>query len=149
MSPELPNGAAVLSHAIGSNDAPRNRRRLASLSVWRRLTFERGFFERRLIGQFVIMDSEIVNQDGRLRASHFDCQRPHLYRAYAPVLRIVGVVRGHQSRALRVPLVGTSRSFASGIAPCGPGQNREPCVSLRKEMRLDRDILWTFPRESI
>jgi hypothetical protein len=48
------------------------------------------------------MDREIVDQDGRLGASHPDGQRPHLRGAFAPMLWIVGVIRGHRNRVLLI-----------------------------------------------
>ena len=60
-----------------------DRQRLAALSVWRRLTFEHGLF-----GQFVIMNREIVEQDGRMAARHFYCQFAHLGRTDAPMFQI-------------------------------------------------------------
>jgi hypothetical protein len=48
-----------------------------------------------LIGQLIIMDREIVHQDGRLGACHLDGQGPQLRRPVAPMLRIIGVFLGH------------------------------------------------------
>ncbi len=51
------------------------------------------------------MDRKIVDQDGRLGASHLDRQRSHPCRAVAPMLRIVSVVRGHRNRTILADLV--------------------------------------------
>jgi hypothetical protein len=63
---------------------------LARFSVWLRFTIEHGLF-----GQFVVMNREIVEQDGRMAARHFYCQFVHLGRADAPMFQIACDGRGH------------------------------------------------------
>jgi hypothetical protein len=80
-------GGLTLETKSKSNGAARNRHRvaflrLAPMSVWRRLIFER------LIRQLFVMGRKIVHQDGCLRASHLDSQRVHSRRAGEPVFRI-------------------------------------------------------------
>ena len=89
--------------------------RLAAPSVWRRLTFEHGLF-----GQFVVMNREIVEQDGRMAARHFYCQFAHLGRADAPMFQIAYDGPGHcdYSSSLSVMYLNTA------LFRCGTVQNR-------------------------
>jgi hypothetical protein len=57
---------------------------------------------RRSLSKLVVIGGKIAHQDGRVRVSHCEGQSTHLRRAVAPMLRIVGVARGHGNRTLPI-----------------------------------------------